>query len=141
MNKRKFPAVAVDGVIIKQGKVLLIIRKNDPYKGKYALPGGFVEYGETVEEACVREVEEETGLKVKIKGLVGVYSNPKRDPRGHVISIAFLCEPVGGIVSASSDASEAKWISLRDIIEDKLNLAFDHSQIIHDAVTRFKIKI
>ena len=141
MTKRRFPFVAVDGVVIKQGRILLITRKNEPYKGKHALPGGFVEYGETVEEACIREVEEETGLKVKIKGLIGVYSDPKRDPRGHVISIAFLCEPIGGTVSASSDASTAKWIPLREVIEGRKELAFDHSQIIRDAVTRFKIKI
>jgi len=141
MDKRKFPLVAVDGVVISEGKIVLITRKNEPFKGKYALPGGFVEYGEKVEEACIREVEEETGLRVTIKGLVGVYSDPNRDPRGHVISIAFLCELIGGSIRASSDAASVKWVNLKDILDGKVELAFDHAKIIIDAIERFKIKI
>jgi len=90
MTKR--PLIAVDGVLIKDGKILLVRRGKEPFRGYYALPGGFVEYGETVERAVVREVYEETGIKTRVKELLGVYSDPNRDPRGHVISIAFILE-------------------------------------------------
>ena len=69
--------------------MLLIRRKHDPYAGCYALPGGFVEIGETVEAACRREAREETGIEVGELRLVGVYSDPSRDPRGHTVSVAY----------------------------------------------------
>jgi 8-oxo-dGTP diphosphatase len=94
------PALTVDAVIVKNKKILLIKRKQEPYRGQYALPGGFVEYGETVEAALQREVLEETGLVVKIKSLVDVYSDPDRDPRGHVVSVAFAADIVGGTLAA-----------------------------------------
>src|SRR6185436_18501234 len=78
--------VAVDG----KGRVLLVRRRHPPFKGKYALPGGFVEIGETVEEACRRELKEETGVKAGRLEPLGVYSDPERDPRGHICSVAFL---------------------------------------------------
>lgn len=128
----KKPSVTVDGVIIKNGKVLLIKRKNEPFKGRWALPGGFVEYGETVEEAVLREVKEETGMDAKIKKLVGVYSSPDRDPRGHTISIAFLMEAKGEAI-AGDDATEARFFDLKKLPP----LAFDHAKIIEDAVKTF----
>jgi 8-oxo-dGTP diphosphatase len=82
--------LTADGVLIKNGKILLIKRKNEPWKGMYALPGGFVEYGERVEDTVLREVFEETGLKASIIALVGIYSSPDRDPRGHIITVAYL---------------------------------------------------
>ncbi|MEM2534555.1 MAG: NUDIX hydrolase, partial [Candidatus Nezhaarchaeales archaeon] len=89
VEARRRPLVTVDGVVVRSvGSIVLVRRRRPPYEGYWALPGGFVEYGETVEEAVKREVEEETGLIVDIKGLIGVYSKPDRDPRGHVISIA-----------------------------------------------------
>jgi len=125
----KKPGIAVDGVLIKDNKILLIKRKNEPFKGKWALPGGFVEYGEKVEEAVLREFEEEVGIKARIKKLLGVYSDPARDPRGHIISIVFLLEAEGE-PKAGDDAADAKFFSL-----DKLPpLAFDHEKIIRDAV-------
>ncbi len=117
---------------MKNKKILLIKRKREPYRGHYALPGGFVEYGETVEAALRREVLEETGLVVKIKSLVGVYSNPDRDPRGHVVSVAFAADMIGGTLAAGSDARDAM---LWDIAELP-PLAFDHAQIINDALVR-----
>ena len=128
----KKPSVTVDGVIIKNGKVLLIKRKNEPFKGRWALPGGFVEYGETVEEAVLREVKEETGMDAKIKKLVGVYSSPDRDPRGHTISIVFLMEAKGETI-AGDDATEARFFDLKKLPP----LAFDHAKIIEDAVKTF----
>ena len=85
------PALTTDCVVFdKRGNVLLIRRKHDPFKGSYALPGGFVEVGELVEDACRRELKEETGLDVGALRLIGVYSDPNRDPRGHTCSIAYL---------------------------------------------------
>ncbi|RLI39304.1 NUDIX hydrolase, partial [Candidatus Bathyarchaeota archaeon] len=90
MGKRAYPRVAVDVVLIRaDGSLVLVRRGREPFKGMWALPGGFIEYGERAEEAAVREAEEETGLKVRVEGLVGVYSRPDRDPRWHVISIAY----------------------------------------------------
>ncbi|MFZ0926423.1 MAG: NUDIX hydrolase [Halobacteriota archaeon] len=126
------PALTVDAVIVKNKKILLIKRKREPYRGQYALPGGFVEYGETVEAAVRREVLEETGLVAKIKSLVGVYSDPDRDPRGHVVSIAFAADIVGGTRAAGSDASEAMLWDIADLPP----LAFDHAQIISDSLVR-----
>ena len=128
----KNPALAVDGVIIKNHIILLVKRSKPPFEGLYALPGGFVEYGETVESALIREIVEETGLKVKIKSLIGVYSDPKRDPRGHIISIAFRAQIIGGEVSSGSDASEVRFFDIRNLPR----LAFDHEKIIQDALTR-----
>lgn len=128
----KNPALTVDAVIVKDGEIVLILRKGEPFRGQYALPGGFVEYGETVEAALKREVFEETGLVVEITSLVGVYSDPHRDPRGHVVSVAFTAAIVGGALVGGSDAAEAM---LWDI--GKLpRLAFDHGKIIKDALRR-----
>ena len=126
------PALAVDAVIVKNEKILLIKRKLEPHRGRYALPGGFVEYGETVEAALRREVLEETGLVVKIRSLVGVYSDPHRDPRGHVVSVAFAADIIGGTLTGGSDASEAVLLDIAELPP----LAFDHAQIIRDALVR-----
>jgi len=122
------PAVTVDGIIIKNKKILLIRRKNPPYKGTYALPGGFVKYKEPLEEAVVREIKEETGLVTDINRLIGVYSASDRDPRGHTISVAYELKILSGKVLAGSDAESAKWFSLGALPE----IAFDHKDIIRD---------
>src|SRR3989454_12442586 len=83
------PSVAVDGIVLHAGKLVTVRRKNDPYRGMPALPGGFVELGETTVEAVVREVREETGLETRVKRLVGVFSDPRPDPRGHLLSVAY----------------------------------------------------
>ncbi|MEM3023707.1 MAG: NUDIX hydrolase [Candidatus Parvarchaeum sp.] len=126
----KSPSLAVDGVIIKDNQILLIKRKNDPYKDKWAMPGGFVEYGERTEDAVLREVKEETGLEAKISQLVGVYSDPKRDPRKHVVSITYLLKDISGTERGGDDAKEAKWWNVNKLPE----LAFDHQYIINDAL-------
>jgi 8-oxo-dGTP diphosphatase len=130
--KRKSPRVAVDILILYQNKLVLIKRRNKPFEGKYALPGGFVEVGEKVEEAAIREAKEETGLEIKLIKLLGIYSDPNRDPRGHVISICYLAKGFGEI-KPSTNASEILTCSL-DAAE-KLNLAFDHNKILRDAMT------
>ena len=126
---KKCITLTVDAIIPYQGKIIVIRRRNEPFKGYYALPGGIVEYGETVEEAVLREVKEETGLDVKIYKLVGVYSDPKRDPRGHFVSICFITLPVGGELKAGSDAKDIALFSLDNIPK----LAFDHNKMIEDA--------
>ena len=123
------PALTVDAVIVTNKKIVLIKRQREPYRGQYALPGGFVEYGETVEAALRREVVEETGLVVEIRALVGVYSDPQRDPRGHVVSVAFAADIVGGALAAGSDASDAALCDLTQLPP----LAFDHAQIVKDS--------
>ncbi|MCQ6253876.1 NUDIX hydrolase [Methanocaldococcus sp.] len=122
------PSVAVDGIVEKDNKILLIRRKNNPFKNCFALPGGFVECGETVENAIVREVYEETGLITKVKSLLGVYSSPDRDPRGHVISIVFILNIMRGELKAGDDAKEAKFFDINNLPK----LAFDHKKIIED---------
>ncbi|MEM2109423.1 MAG: NUDIX hydrolase [Candidatus Odinarchaeota archaeon] len=126
------PTLAVDAIIVfEPGRIVLIKRRFPPFKDFWALPGGIVKYGESVENALLREVLEETGLTVKISRLVGVYSNPGRDPRGHVISICFLCEFSGGVLKASSDAAEIQLFSVEQLAG--LQLAFDHLRMLKDS--------
>ncbi|MFQ6050670.1 MAG: NUDIX domain-containing protein [Candidatus Hydrothermarchaeota archaeon] len=127
-GKFKAPALTVDGIVLKENEIVLIKRKKEPYKGSWALPGGFVECGESVEKAVLREVKEETGLDCKIDMLFGVYSDPKRDPRGHMVSIVYVLEPITQEFLPTTDASEAKWFNIEDLPE----LAFDHGKIVED---------
>ena len=90
---KKCITLTVDAIIPYKGKIVLIKRKNEPYKDYYALPGGIVEYGESVESALIREAKEETSLDVEPYKLVGVYSQPDRDPRGHFVSVCFIALP------------------------------------------------
>ncbi|GIW46146.1 MAG: DNA mismatch repair protein MutT [Deltaproteobacteria bacterium] len=129
---KKAITLTVDPIIVTdEGKVVLIKRAFDPYKDCWALPGGMVEYGETVEEAVRREAKEETGLDVEIERLVGVYSDPGRDPRGHFVSVSFLCRPVGGEFRRSRETKEVKAFSKEEL--KSIKLAFDHERILKDA--------
>lgn len=126
----KTPALTTDCVVFDaRGHVLLIRRGNDPFKGYYALPGGFVDVGERVEDACRRELSEETGLHVGDIELVGVYSDPGRDPRGHTCSVVYLARVGSAAVTAGDDAAAAEWVA--DWRAEKL--AFDHALILADA--------
>ena len=129
----KTPKLTVDGVILENGEILLIKRKGEPFKGKWALPGGFVEYNEKVEDAVIREIREETGVNAEIKELVGVYSDPKRDPRGHTVSIVFLLDIISGEIKCGDDACDAKFFNLKKLPD----LSFDHDIIISDVKRRF----
>ena len=136
MNETKrivTPLLAADVVILFAGGIVLIKRRNPPFEGCYALPGGFVEVGETVEAAAIREAREETGLDIELLGPVGVYSKPDRDPRGHVVSAAFLARGMGEI-SAGSDARTAEVFPIKSLPP----LAFDHDRIIRDALSLAK---
>ena len=128
------PKITVDGVLFKDSEILLIKRKNPPFEDMWALPGGFVEYGETTEHAVIREVEEETGLQCTLSQLLGVYSDPSRDPRGHTISIVYIVERKKGTVSGGDDASEAAFHPLHSLPD----LSFDHDKIIKEAIRRKK---
>ena len=124
------PALTTDCVVFdERGYVLLIRRGNEPFKGSYALPGGFVDVGERVEDGCRRELSEETGLHVGELRLIGVYSDPGRDPRGHTCSVAYLARVGRAEVTAGDDAAAAEWVA--DWRGEKL--AFDHAQIVADA--------
>jgi len=134
MPKPITPLVTVDAIIVyKKGNLVLIRRKNPPFKGNLALPGGFVDVGETVETACIREAFEETNINVKIRKLIGVYSNPARDPRGHVVTIAYLCVPLTDNENpkAKDDAAALEIVPLSKV--PKIKLAFDHMEIIKDS--------
>jgi len=124
--------LTVDIVILYNNGVVLIKRKHEPFKGHYALPGGFVEYGETVEDAALREAKEETGLNVRLIRLVGVYSDPKRDPRGHTVTTAFLALGSGEL-KAGDDAKEVHVFPIEEALG--LPLAFDHGKILRDALS------
>src|SRR2546427_12211147 len=99
------PSVAVDGVLIREGGLVTVIRGNPPYLGMHALPGGHVELGETMEAAMLREFHEETGLRVEVERIVGVYSDPRRDPRGPLVSVAYSLRATGGTLRARADAA------------------------------------
>ena len=129
----KIPSITTDGIILKDKQILLIKRKNEPFKGKWALPGGFVEYGEKTEDAVIREVSEETGVKTKIRTLAGVYSDPNRDPRGHIITIIYVLDIVEENVKAGDDASDVKFFDVYQLPA----LATDHNKIINDVIKRF----
>ena len=126
------PAVTADCVVItreKEPKVLLIQRGNEPFKGQWAFPGGFMNMDETTEQCALRELEEETGLKVTEIQQIGAYSKVDRDPRGRTITVAYLAiidkaEAVKGL----DDAAKAQWFPLSALPK----LAFDHEEIMND---------
>jgi len=128
--QRKQPSLTVDCVVFDEtDRLLLIRRKNPPFQGQYALPGGFVDYGETTAQAAARELREETGLVATDLTLIGVYSDPQRDPRRHTVSIAYLVTVASHTAAAGDDASTAEFVA--DWREQEL--AFDHSKIVADA--------
>ncbi|CAA9399593.1 MAG: Nudix hydrolase family protein [uncultured Rubrobacteraceae bacterium] len=130
------PKLMVDVVIPSEEGIVLIRRASDPFEGQWALPGGFVEVGQTVETVAAREAAEETGLAVELVRLTGVYSEPDRDPRGHNVSVAFLARVVGGALIAATDAAEVAVID-----PDSVRLAFDHQGIIADAMGEQNTKL
>ena len=128
-------SVTVDSVIFcdsgGEEKILFIKRKKDPYKGKWAIPGGFLEDDEPPETGALRELEEETRLRLQSLKQIRAFGKPDRDPRGRTISIAFFGESASEAeVKGSDDAAEAKWIAVKELPE----LAFDHSEIVKAAI-------
>jgi 8-oxo-dGTP diphosphatase len=124
------PVIAVDIIIEladKQARPIVLIERRNPPSG-WALPGGFVDLGETLEQAALREAEEETGLKVQLKVLLGCYSNPERDSRGHTVSAVYVAE-ARGEPRAGDDAGKA---DVFDPLAPPPKLAFDHALILSD---------
>ena len=134
------PAVTADCVVITnepQPKVLLIQRGAEPFKGAWAFPGGFMNMDETTEQCAIRELEEETGLKVAKVHQIGAYSKVDRDPRGRTITVAYLAiidSPEN--VIGQDDAAKAEWFPITELP----HLAFDHYDIMTDAIKLFAIK-
>ena len=130
--------VTVDCVVIAEEdrSVLLIKRKNEPFKGEWALPGGFVEYDEDLPNAATRELQEETGLNITAVKEIGAFGKPKRDPRGRTISIAFYAS-IKKIqqVKGNDDAEDAKWFKISEL--KRIKLAFDHAEIIQKGMDRY----
>ena len=132
------PSLAVDGVVVdKNNNLILIRRKNPPYKGQLALPGGFVEIDETTEAAVMREIREELGIKTRVKRLLGVYSDPKRDPRQHIVSVVYELEPLSEKFKAGDDAAAFERVPVPGL-KKITNLAFDHDKIVSDVFFKKK---
>ena len=142
IHKFDKPSVTVDIVIFtiqdNELKVLLVNRGIEPFKGKWTIPGGFVRIGESLEDAAMRELEEETGVKDVYLEQLYTFGNPKRDPRGRVITVAYmaLVNSEKTKLHAASDASEVDWFSVRKLP----SLAFDHKKILDYALKRLKWK-
>ncbi len=132
-------SVTADAVLFAerdgQTYVLLIQRGNEPYKGCWAFPGGFLEMDETVARCAERELEEETGIVLTGMQLVGIYSDVERDPRGRVITAAYAAMTTMPKATAADDADAAKWWPLNELPP----LAFDHNKILADAMMVLKI--
>jgi 8-oxo-dGTP diphosphatase len=129
MKKPKSPILTVDGIVQKNGKVLLERRSVKPFLGYWALPGGHVDYGEKVESAIKREIKEELGISVRIKKLIGVYSDPERHPWYHTVAVVFLCQKIKGKLSLSNEVSEFEYFPLNNL---PFKIAFDHRKILND---------
>lgn len=137
--KHRNPIPTIDAILTEWSNnnlVLLIKRKNDPFKDQFALPGGFVNEGEKVEDAVRREVEEELSVKIEPIDILGVYSDPNRDPRGHIMSTAFICKIINGELKANDDAADLRWVEINSL--ENVKLAFDHFKILSDYKTWVK---
>lgn len=125
----------MDAIVLNnKGEILLMKRRIEPFNKLWGVPGGHVKSRERVERAVLREVREETGLTCKIVKLLGVYSDPKRDPRYHTVSIAYILKIAGGKLRNSFESSEQRFFSLNKIPK---KLGFDHGKIISDYKKRF----
>ncbi len=142
MNKQSIK-LSVDAVVFgyEEGSisVLLIKRKYDPFKGQWAIPGGFVINNESLEEAVERELFEETGIKINYLEQLYTFGKPDRDPRGRVVSIAYfgLVRPNAFKIYASTDAEQVQWFNINDLPK----LSFDHKEILKTAIERLQGKI
>ena len=128
------PAVTADSVVFCNGSdglsVLLIERANDPFKGCWAFPGGFMDMEENAEDCAKRELKEETGMEVQSLEYLGTFSEVNRDPRGRTITIAYYAVVEKSDVIGADDASQAKWFPIDSIP----SLAFDHEEILRAAL-------
>jgi 8-oxo-dGTP diphosphatase len=137
MDGHLVPRTAADAIVIKKSKdsydhqILLITRKKETFRGKYAFPGGHIDYGEDPKDACIRELREECGIEGSDPELVDVRGKPDRDPRYHMISIFYLVKvPEDCEIIAGDDADTAKWYNLKEVMEQKDSFAFDHHDVL-----------
>ncbi len=145
----RFPAfaVTVDVVILTMREgllhVLLVCRGEAPFEGMWAIPGGFKRPAETLDEAAMRELAEETGVEAaSLLTQFGAYGDPERDPRMNVVTIAYLAVLRDvGMLAAGSDAAAASLLPVSDVLNGKIELAFDHRQIVRDAVERVRVEL
>ncbi len=138
--KRSQIYVTVDAVVLRPAaesyELLFIKRKNEPFKGKWALPGGFVEEHEDLRDAAARELQEETGLRVTALEQLGAFGKPHRDPRHHTVSVAYIAfVDANAEAIAADDADEAKWFSVKNLPE----MAFDHDDIVNLALQKTRL--
>jgi len=112
MSRTDSPSITVDAILEREDKVLFVKRKKDPFKGKWSFPGGKVDLEETLEAAVKRELLEETNLAIIPTDILGAYSDPKRDPRGHRITVTFIAKVSGGEAKGSDDAESAQWFPI-----------------------------
>ena len=141
MDKPRNPIPTIDILLSENShsnKVLLIKRNKDPFKDYFSLPGGFVNEGEKVEDAVRREAEEELLVKVEPINILGVYSDPNRDPRGHIMSIAFIAKIIKGNLKEGDGVAELRWVEINNL--ENIKLGFDHSKILSDYETWLKNK-
>ncbi len=137
MSIYKNPSLTCDVFIYDDDlNFILIKRMNDPFKDCWALPGGFVEYGESVEDAAIREAKEETNIDVELEELVNVYSAPDRDPRRHTVTVAYTARGDLKTRKADSDAKDIDVFQVEKL--DSINIAFDHAIIIKDCLDKAK---
>lgn len=129
LKKLRNPYLAADAIICRGDEILLVERK-EPVAGAWTIPGGIVDWGEAVEDATIREVKEETDLEIGLRDILGVYSDPVRDPRGHIISIVFVAEVKGGELKVSREHSDARWFELSRT--GSLKMHADHRKILKD---------
>ena len=134
-KRKKVPRVTVDAWILdERGRLLLVRRGRPPFEGSWGLPGGFLEWKERTEECCARETLEETGLEVRVGELLGVYSAPDRDPRGHNVTVLYEAIRIRGKAKGGDDAAEAKWFTPRQL--ERVEYAFDHAEIVREQMAR-----
>lgn len=141
LDKPRNPIPTIDIILSEHSnsnKVLLIKRNKDPFKDYFSLPGGFVDEGEKVEDAVRREAEEELLVKVEPINILGVYSDPNRDPRGHIMSITFIAKIITGNLKEGDGVAELRWVEINNL--ENIKLGFDHSKILSDYETWLKNK-
>jgi ADP-ribose pyrophosphatase YjhB (NUDIX family) len=131
-QKHRNPIPAIDAIIHNEKNQILFVRRTyDPCKNHLSLPGGFVNYGERIEDALRRQVKEETSMNIEPLEILGIYSDPDRDPRGHIVSTVFVCLIMDELKGkAGDDASDICWVNLNEI--ENNTYAFDHKMIIED---------
>jgi ADP-ribose pyrophosphatase YjhB (NUDIX family) len=137
--KREYPEtplIGVGAIVVESQRILLVKRGHEPLLGRWSIPGGLLEVGETLREAAIREAQEETGLKVQVGELLGVFDRVTRDAEGrvsyHYVLIDFLCKPVGGNLGAAGDADAAEWFGKDEL--EALGLSPDTRAVIEKAL-------